>query len=166
MPGTTAPREEPEAVFRFASPGLTVEFEGPETFVVAQLERVLKKVRDEMQKADVGTTGAAPDDEEGEGDVTLSSFHERARSREGRGALQETILIFAYFMREYRGQREFSIESLTACFNVVGTAPPRNLANTLGIMKRNQGLFDSGSARGHYALTDAGMAYVRRLIGA
>ena len=35
-----------------------------------------------------------------------------------------------------------------------------------GIMKRNQGFFESGSARGHYLLTDTGNAYVRRLIGA
>ena len=86
--------------------------------------------------------------------------------RIARGALQETILIFAYFLREYRGKEDFSIENLNACFSLVGVAPPKSLANTLGIMKRNQKFFHAGSRRGHYTLTDKGVAYVRRLIGA
>ena len=40
-----------DAVFRFSSPGLTVEFEGPEEFVAAQLRLVLEKVRSEMKGA-------------------------------------------------------------------------------------------------------------------
>jgi len=155
-----------DAVFRFSSAGLTVEFEGPEEFVAAQLELVREKVRAEMKlgagaaQAAGGTVATPP------AAASLPEFYERARSREGRGALQETILIFAFFLREYRSQRDFSIDNLNACFNLVGAPPPKNLANTLGIMKRNQGFFESGSARGHYTLTDSGTAYVQRLIGA
>lgn len=97
---------------------------------------------------------------------TLEQFYRRARSREGRGALQETILIFAYFLKAYREKEEFSIESLNACFSLVGAAPPKSLANTLGMMKRTQKFFAAGSQRGHYTLTAAGTAYVKRLIGA
>jgi hypothetical protein len=97
---------------------------------------------------------------------TLEQFYRRARSREGRGALQETILIFAYFLKAYREKEEFSIESLNACFSLVGAVSPKSLANTLGIMKRTQNFFDSGSQRGHYTLTETGSNYVKRLIGA
>jgi hypothetical protein len=95
----------------------------------------------------------------------LEEFYRRAKSRDGRGALQETILIFAYFLREYRSKEEFSIENLNACFSLVGATPPKSLANTLGIMKRNQRFFQSGSRRGMYQLTDKGVGYVKRLIG-
>jgi len=163
---------EEEAVFRFSSPGLSVDFEGPEKFVEAQLARVRDKVRQEMGlaaaagPADAGEAAATDTNEEAAPDPSLTEFYERARSREGRGALQEMILIFAFFLRTYRAQSEVSIDSLTACFDDVGAAPPKNLANTLGIMKRKQGVFAAGSARGHYALTDDGVAYVQRLIGA
>jgi hypothetical protein len=76
------------------------------------------------------------------------------------------ILIFAYFLREYRGKEEFGIENLNACFSLVGVTPPKSLANTMGIMKRAQKFFHAGSRRGQYALTDRGVAYVKRLVGA
>jgi len=163
---------EEDAVFRFSSPGLSVDFEGPEEFVEAQLARVRDKIRQEMglaAAAGPADAGDAAGTEPGNGATpapALTEFYERARSREGRGALQEMILIFAFFLRTHRAQLEVSIDSLTACFDDVGAAPPRNLANTLGIMKRKQGVFAAGSARGHYALTDDGIAYVQRLIGA
>ena len=75
------------------------------------------------------------------------------------------ILIFAYFLREYRGKEEFGIENLNACFSLVGVTPPKSLANTMGIMKRSLKFFHSGSRRGQYALTDKGIAYVKRLVG-
>ena len=42
----------------------------------------------------------------------------------------------------------------------------QNLANTLGIMKRMQKFFHSGSRRGQYTLTEKGTAYVKKLVGA
>lgn len=98
--------------------------------------------------------------------MTIVEFYKRARSREGRGALQETILIFAYYLRDLRGQAEFSIDQIASCFTLADATPPSSLANTLGIMKRTQHFFDAGEGRGRYVLTDKGAAYVRRLIGA
>lgn len=96
---------------------------------------------------------------------TLDDFYRHARTRHGRGALQEMILIFAYFLREYREKTEFSTENLNACFALVGQTPPRSLANTLGIMKRDKGYFHAGSQRGCYVLTEAGASHVRQRAG-
>jgi hypothetical protein len=162
--------------FTFKSKGMDVEFEGQEAFVSAQIEHVRAQFLKELADA-LGTEVHAPAAATGSAPAagapaatpatapTLEDFYRRAKSREGRGALQETILIFAYFLREFRSKEEFSIENLNACFSLVGVSPPKSLANTLGIMKRNQKFFHSGSRRGHYALTDKGTAYVRRLIG-
>jgi hypothetical protein len=163
------------ARFRFKSKGLEVDFEGREDFLTAQIEhlrpafeRELRRLAEETARsAPAAETvgGAAPSGEPGAG-PSLEEFYRRAKSREGRGALQEMILIFAYFLREHRGKEEFGIENLNACFSLVGVTPPRSLANTMGIMKRTQKFFHAGSRRGQYALTDKGIAYVKRLVGA
>ncbi len=181
---------EGSALFRFESPSLTVEFEGPQEFVSAQIEHLsarIRKAMDDAQGGDLEQAALADDDDApptapspaptvappaspssvaASDGPSLEEFYRTSHSREGRGALQEKILIFAYFLRTQRGKHEFSIDSLNACFGLVGATPPRSLANTLGIMKRTQRFFAAGSSRGHYALREKGIAYVRRLIGA
>jgi hypothetical protein len=161
------------ARFKFKSKGLEVEFEGREDFLNAEidhlkpaLERELSRVADASAAAPGAQASPAAAKAGDSGGPSLEDFYRRAKSREGRGALQEMILIFAYFLREYRGKEEFGIENLNACFSLVGVTPPRSLANTMGIMKRAQKFFHAGSRRGQYALTDRGVAYVKRLVGA
>ncbi len=155
-----------DASFRFAGPGLTVEFAGSEEFVAAQVARVLGRIKLELQLAVTATPRVKTPPATPRGSASLPEFYKRVHSREGRGALREMVLIFAYFLREYRGESGFSIDNISACFDEVGTPPPRNLANTLGIMKRTHGFFDARGMRGHYALTEKGVAYVARMIGA
>ncbi len=159
--------QQTDARFVFRSQDLEVEFEGRVEFVAGQIEHLKASVLAQAGKTAARPAVVAPKGgAKGSEAPSLEQFYRRARSREGRGALQETILIFAYFLREYRGKDDFSIENLNACFSLVGAAPPRSLANTLGIMKRNQKFFHAGSRRGHYQLTEKGVGYVRRLIGA
>lgn len=171
------------ARFAFKGKDLEVEFEGRADFVTAQVQHFRAAfVAQEAAAAAapatpaVATGAAAPDaapapavgtgtGKPAGGEVSLDQFYKHAKSRVGRGALQETILIFAYFLHRHRGKEEFGIDNLNACFSLVGVTPPRSLANTLGIMKRNLKLFQSGSRRGTYTLTDKGTAYVKRLIG-
>jgi hypothetical protein len=174
---TQTPSADPlHARFRFKSKGLEVEFEGKDDFLSAQIEhlkpafeRELARLSGEASKSAGGATPAAAATAAAEqgapGAPSIEEFYRRAKSREGRGALQEMILIFAYFLREYRGKEEFGIENLNACFSLVGVTPPKSLANTMGIMKRTLKFFHSGSRRGQYALTDKGVAYVKRLVG-
>jgi hypothetical protein len=175
MTTQTSPADPLHARFRFKSKGLEVEFEGKDDFLSAQiehlkpaLERELARLAADPAKSAAGAApaAAAPAAEAGSpGAPSIEEFYRRAKSREGRGALQEMILIFAYFLREYRGKEEFGIENLNACFSLVGVTPPKSLANTMGIMKRTLKFFHSGSRRGQYALTDKGVAYVKRLVG-
>jgi hypothetical protein len=173
---TTAPADPSFARFSFKSRRLEVEFEGRDDFVTAQIQHMRAGFFREDPPA-ASAAGAAPSPAGAaaagtpgtaavSGPPSLEDFYRRAKSRQGRGALQETILIFAYFLREHRGQEEFGIDNLNACFSLVGVTPPRSLANTLGIMKRTQKFFHSGSRRGQYTLTEKGSAYVKRLIGA
>ena len=176
-----------EVAFRFESPDLCVDFEGPEAFVEAQIGRLWERIQNELTAAlargrqtpgspprSFAHTSAATRDApepaspaaQDPATMTIVDFYKRARSREGRGALQETILIFAYYLRDVRGQAQFSIDELSSCFVLAGATAPSSLANTLGIMKRTQHFFDAGDRRGRYVLTDKGAAYVRRLIGA
>lgn len=176
------------ARFRFSSPGLDVEFEGHPDFVAGQIDHFRDRIEAELaraaeERASAPTAAASPRAETAPAAAaavpaadaaaqpatpaeppTLEGFYRNARSREGRGALQDSILLFAYFLREYRGTDEFSVDNLTACFSVVGVAPPSSLANTLGVMRRTQKLFDSGSRRGLYRLTAKAEAYVRSII--
>lgn len=174
---STNPSAREGARFAFKSKGLEVEFEGGEDFLCAQIEHLKPAFERELKRLSAGAAGAgaaaASADGSAAGDGNggppgapgLEDFYRRAKSREGRGALQEMIIIFAYFLREYRGKEEFGIENLNACFSLVGVTPPKSLANTMGIMKRAQKFFHSGSRRGQYALTDKGVAYVKRLVG-
>lgn len=183
------------ARFSFKSKLLDVAFEGSPDFVTAQIHHMSAAFVRSVEAADAAAAAtSAPASaaartaaaQGGSADApavpaapaaasaaaaapaapTIEEFYKRAKSRQGRGALQETVLIFAYFLRQHRAQEEFGIDHLNACFSLVGVTPPRSLANTLGIMKRTQRFFHSGSRRGHYTLTDKGMAYVRRLVGA
>jgi hypothetical protein len=180
--GPAAASDSRGARFRFKGKEIEVDFEGRDDFISAQIEhlkpafeRELKRLADEnARSAPAGSEGdAAPaaGDESATGgtgtpgSIGLEDFYRRAKSREGRGALQEMVLIFAYFLREQRGKEEFGIENLNACFSLVGVTPPKSLANTMGIMKRTQKFFTSGSRRGQYTLTDKGVAYVKRLVG-
>jgi len=168
-PGPAAPADPTFARFVFKSNRLEVEFEGRDDFVTAQIQHLRDGFfREEAAAAAAAAPGApAPTGSSAvPGQPSLEEFYRRAKSRQGRGALQETVLIFAYFLREHRGQEEFGIDNLNACFSLVGVTPPKSLANTLGIMKRTQKFFHAGSRRGQYTLTEKGTAYVKRLIGA
>jgi hypothetical protein len=158
------------ARFAFKGKDLEVEFEGRADFVTAQIEHFkaafLARQQEALQAG--GADAAAPAGaaaRPADGEPSLEDFYKRAKSRVGRGALQETILIFAYFLRTRRHKEEFGIDNLNACFSLVGVAPPKSLANTLGIMKRNLKFFQSGTRRGAYTLTEKGLAYVKRLAG-
>lgn len=157
------------ARFSFKGKDLEVEFEGRADFVTAQIQHFkdafTAKEPPAAESAPPAASAGGAASTASDGEVSLEQFYKRAKSRVGRGALQETILIFAYFLREYRGKEEFGIENLNACFSLVGVTPPKSLANTLGIMKRNLKFFHSGSRRGTYTLTEKGTAYVKRLTG-
>jgi hypothetical protein len=88
----------------------------------------------------------------------------RVRTRVGRGALQERILLFIYYLTEVKGRNEVGTEDINFCFDLLGLERPKSLANTLGIMKRTQMLLDAGSRRGTYCVTEKGNSQVQSLL--
>ncbi len=152
-----AERASPDAVFRFNCGELELEFAGPEAWVAGQISHFLGRIKKEL-----GLEDAAP---AGTSQPPLAEFLRSARTRTGRGALQDTILVFAHYLRETHGVDEIGIDDIGACFGIVGQKQPRNLANTIGVMKRSQRFFEPGSRRGRYTLTDRGLARAKSLIG-
>jgi hypothetical protein len=152
-----------DARFAFGAREFRVEFRGTEEFVKEQIDLVRARIREVLDGGSgAGTPGGqtAPPGEK----PSLESFYLQAKTREGRGALQDSILIFAHYMEHYQGKHEFSIEDLNFCFDILNIQRPKSLANTLGIIKRDRKLLHSGSRRGTYTLSERGAEKVKRLI--
>lgn len=164
----------PATVFRFTAEGVDLEFSGTEAFVEAQVERF----RRFLEKAVGGAPGAAPPPPSPAGQAeasapavpeapasaaprpTLEAFYASRPLREGRGAIQDRILLFIHFLQSVQGKREVSGDDIVWCFQQVGLERPKNLHNALGILKRKLGHLEEGSRRGLYGLSAAGRQYV------
>jgi hypothetical protein len=166
-------RNEVEARFAFESPEFTVEFRGSEKFVTEQMEHVRERVHAILasengppaESASPARSGSPSGSESGRGEKpTLESIYLKAKTREGRGALQDSVIIFAHYMQAYQNKLEFSIEDLNFCFDLLNIRRPKSLANTLGIIKRDRKLLHSGGKRGTYTLSERGKEKVRRLV--
>lgn len=154
------------ARFLFHSPEFKVELSGGEEFVAQQIASVRRKIQAILGGATgvpapvaaaPATAAAAP--------VTLDEYFRTAQLREGRGALQDSILVFGHYMSNVQGKPEFTIEDLNFCFDLVGIRRPMSLANTLGIMKRDRRLLQGGSRRGSYVLSEKGLSRAKRYLG-
>lgn len=177
MPRTEDGREiaeAPEARFQFAAKDLRLEFAGTTDYVNSQVDffraairRALGYPEREAPAPAAGAgSGAGPSGgaDEAAGRSALEEFLRRVRTRVGRGALQERILLFIYYLTDVKGRNEVGTEDINFCFDLLGLERPKSLANTLGIMKRNQGLLDAGTRRGTYNVTERGRAQVQGLL--
>jgi hypothetical protein len=153
--------ETPETVFRFAAEGVDLEFAGTEEFVEKQLARFRGFLRGAVgiaaPEAPAGEAAPAADASPKE---SLEEFYAKRPLREGRGAIQDRILLFIYFLQRVQGKREVSGDDITWCFQRLGIEQPKNLHNALGILKRKIGHLQEGSKRGLYSLSQEGVAYV------
>ncbi len=151
----TAPSE---TVFRFAAEGVDLEFAGSETFVEKQLARFRSFLQSSVGLAPepapvVVETAAAPKE-------SLDAFYTARPLREGRGAIQDRILLFIYYLQRVLGKREVSGDDIQWCFQQLNIPQPKNLHNALGILKRKIGYLQEGSKRGLYSLSPEGESYV------
>ena len=167
MNGSTGDTGPSGARFFFFSPEFRVEFRGSEEFVREQVAIVRPGILAAVSGGEVDPETVADPSVPGDKPAKsgLEEYYLRARTREGRGALQDSILIFAHYMQKKQGKHEFSIEDLNFCFDLLNIQRPRSLANTLGIIKRDRKLLHSGSKRGTYTLSDKGRERVKRLVG-
>ncbi|MFB3065453.1 MAG: hypothetical protein ACE10D_02965, partial [Planctomycetota bacterium] len=98
-----------------------------------------------------------------EGTPSLADFYKSRRTRRGRGAIQEALLLFGFYLQAVEGNVEFSIEQVGGCFGVVGLDLPKNLHHAVGTLKRKHGWFEEGSKRGRYRVSSEGLKLVRPL---
>jgi hypothetical protein len=149
--------EQPETVFKFTAEGVDLEFAGSEEFV----ERQVNRFRAFLEQA-VGAHAAVETAEEPaeEKQDTFADYAARRPIREGRGAIQDRILLAIYYMNVERAKREVAADDILWCFNSAGWERPKNLHNALGILKRKLGHLQEGSRRGFYQLSPKGVQYV------
>jgi len=145
-----------ETVLKFTTKDVTIELQGSEDFV----ERQIRFFKHYLEGGDI--QAAAPAAAAGqEGRPSLASFYQERASRSGRGAIQEALLLFGYYLQEIEGLPEFSIEQIGGCFGVVGRPLPKNLHHAVGTLKRKHKWFQEGSKRGCYRLSERGKKLVR-----
>ena len=151
--------QSPETVFKFTAEGVDLEFAGTEAFV----ERQVRRFRSFLEGAvgiDEMPAAAAPGNGE-PGDIPdFKSFVATRPPREGRGAIQDRILLSIYYMNVVRKQRELGADDILFCFRQAAWEEPKNLHNALGILKRKIGHLQEGSRRGLYQLSPEGLKYM------
>ena len=139
----------PETVFKFTAEGVDLEFAGTEAFV----ERQVRRFRSFLEGAvglEAGEASAsespAPEAAAETPAANFPEFVDGRPPREGRGAIQDRILLAIYFMNVIRKQREVSSDDLVYCFRQAGWERPKNLHNALGILKRKVGHLQEAAA--------------------
>jgi len=154
-----------ETQLKFTTQDVTIELAGSEEFVERQIRFFKSYLQEPATATRPGAGPAAPAKEEAEDDgkPSLSEFFQARASKMGRGAIQEALLLFGYYLQEVEGQPEFSIEQIGGCFGVVGRPMPKNLHHAVGTLKRKHRWFQEGSKRGLYRLSDKGKKLVRPL---
>ncbi len=143
-----------ETVLKFTAKDVTIELQGSEDFV----ERQIRFFKHYLANGEAAPAMPAP---VAGGKSGLAPFFEERASRAGRGAIQEALLLFGFYLQDVEGQPEFSIEQVGGCFGVVGRPMPKNLHHAVGTLKRKHKWFEEGSKRGYYRLSDKGRKLVR-----
>ena len=159
---------EDRTVFHVAADGVELEFAGTEAFVTRQVERFrsfLERAIGFVPLGDADSAGAASPHANGATSALPPSFADFAAARpirEGRGAIQDRILLAIHHMEANAGRQGATTDDITFCFTQAGWDVPNSLHNHLGILKRKKGLLDDGAGRGLYRLSDDGRRYVEQ----
>lgn len=148
-----------QAAFKFATDSVSISIEGPEAFVRPQVEFLMPFVR--------RTTGAPTPKDEGPIPTGLNGigvWWQRTIPPHVSPTLQETILLFAWYMRTYR-KTVFVSEDIRRCFGVMGVDEPKSLLQILGTMKRDNKTLLNAGKRGEYMMNVPGINRVKELLG-
>ena len=149
----------PSTVFRFTADGVDLEFSGTEEFVEQQVQRFRRFLEGAVGTAAPPEAPPAPAAPSAPRE-TLEAYYAARPVREGRGAIQDRILLFLYYLQNVQGKREVGGDDILWCFQQLNLERPKNLHNALGILKRKIGHLEEGSRRGLYSLSAAGRQYV------
>jgi hypothetical protein len=151
------------STFRFDSADVAVAVEGPEEFVREHL-RFLAPFVGRAAGLPAAAVPPPPGASPAPGLDGVGAWWFARVPPGTRPSLQDTILLFAYFMRSYR-KTVFLSEDIRACFRRIGGEEPRSLLQILGNLKRDQGLLLNAGKRGEYMMNTTGIARARALLG-
>jgi hypothetical protein len=144
-----------DTFFRIASPDVEFELEGPEEFVRRQMAQFLPHL------SLAGEPKSAP-----EAKSPLKEWYDRHFPRGRAPSMQDSILVFGYFLKREKDQHMFTPSDLKRAFTEVGRKVPKSLLQIMGTLKRDHGLLWSpGDKRGVYALPPDGIRKVEGLLG-
>ncbi len=148
----------PTTTFRFSAGGVTLELGGSDEFVRRHLPEFLPFV-DRV----AGGTGPAPLPG-GTRPTDLKSWYGRHVPEGLRVTMQDSILVFALWMRSFK-KYIFTSEDIRRAFEDVGQPEPKSLLQILGTLKRDHNLILGTDRRGEYMLNTTGIERARGLLG-
>lgn len=153
-----------EVVFKFNAEDVGVEVQGPEAFVRSHLEFLAPFVRRASGAPSLPAPDAPGASPAAAGLEGVAAWWRDHVPPSAGPSLQDTILLFAYFMRSYR-KTVFQSEDVRRCFQLLGLEEPRSLLQILGTLKRDHGLLLNAGRRGEYMMNTTGIARAREILG-
>jgi hypothetical protein len=145
--------------FRFAASGVSFELRGSEDFVRRHLGEFLPFVEQVVQRGGgaAGRAGAS-------GPTDLTTWYGRHVPEGARLTMQDSILVFALWMRSFK-KYIFTSEDIRRAFEETGQPEPKSLLQILGTLKRDHNLILGTERRGEYMLNTTGIERARSLVG-
>jgi len=144
-----------DTFFRITTSNVEFELEGSEEFVRRETARFLPRLSD----ATVAKGDPAPAS-------PLKLWYDERVPHGHPPSMQDSILIFGYFLKREKDRHLFSPGDIKRSFEEVDRKIPKSLLQIMGTLKRNQGLLCSpGDKRGRYALAPPGIRHVEKLLG-
>lgn len=155
------------SVFRFSTDTTSIEIEGSEEFLLGHIDFLAPFVRRTTGAAAPSAAGA-PAAPPSAGIDGVAHWWYASIPDGVMPSIQDTILLFAYFMRTYR-KTVFLSEDIRRCFQIMGRSSgmeePRSLLQILGNLRREHGLLLNAGRRGEYMMNTTGIARAREVIG-
>ena len=144
-----------DTFFRINTFDVEFEIEGSEEFVRGETARFLPHLS-VVATAPEPAAPASP----------LKTWFDDRVPRGQPPSMQDSILIFGYFLKREKDQHLFSPGDIKRAFGEVDRKIPKSLLQIMGTLKRDQGLLCSpGEKRGRYALAPEGIRHVEALLG-
>jgi len=128
---------------------VVIEIEGSEDFVKAEWEKIREQLFIYLQNK-IGKFLPK---------ISASKLAEFYQQKKPRGHLKTTT-VFAYYLKHFEGKEEFSQADLHRCYEQLGLAPPKVLAQSIRDVRSRYKFFDKGSKRGYYKISSLGEKFV------
>ena len=140
---------------------LDFEVEGAQSFVkeclgfieekVLPLLSTMPQIPAELAKEQPKIVGAVQEPTPPIKEVPLFNFYKEKKP----SGHDETVMVFAYYLKRYEGLNEFSPTDIERCYDEVGVRKPSRVRQTIINIKNNKGWL-TPSKRGFYRLTNIG----------